>query len=113
MNGNGRIDASEFLVQIREFVIDLHCRSGGMQGMPCRAFLALEDHHEPIASGFIDIPMIGANDLQKTRKIILNETIQALRWQMLRQARVALHIETQHRDIRFAFFEFLGVRILF
>jgi hypothetical protein len=79
-----------------------HIRDGLAQGWgmlqclmhhrACRASLALEDYHEPIASGFIAILMIGTNDLQKARKIILHETIQALRWQMLGQPRVALHI---------------------
>jgi hypothetical protein len=56
------------------------------------------------------VAVVRANDLEEAREVILDHAIEPLGRELLRQPRVALHIEEEHGNIRFALLELPGIR---
>jgi hypothetical protein len=112
VDGHRGVGAGELLVELRDPGQEPEGRPGGVQRMPRQAALALEDHHQAVAGGLVHIAVLGANDLQERGEVLLDHAVQARGRELLRQARVALDVEEEHRDVGLALLELAGVGVL-
>src|SRR4029434_3392605 len=82
-----RIDSGELAIEGHNFRRVLVRSGGGVERMARRAGLALENHHQAIAGGLVDVAVLRANDFEKAREIVLDHPVEPLRRQVLRHAR--------------------------
>ena len=62
----------------------------------------LEDNHETVSGGLIDVSLIRVNDVQKTGEILFNNEIHLLLREPLTDLRVTREVQEKDRDIHIA-----------
>ena len=112
VDGHGRVDPGELLVELDDLAEELEGRARSVLGMARAVPLALEDHHEPVARGLVDVAVVGPDDLEEAREVGLDHPVELLGRELLGQARVAFHVEEQDRHVRLALLELTRVRVL-
>src|SRR5262249_53701465 len=90
---DGREHAAVFFVEHPRALANREGRAGRVDGMVARSAFALEDHHEAVAGRFVHVAVVGLDDLEKAREVELDELIQLLRLELLRELRVSSDVE--------------------
>jgi len=62
----------------------------------------LENNHETVSGGLIDVSLIRVNDVQKTGEILFNNEIHLLLREPLADLRVTREVQEKDRDIHIA-----------
>jgi hypothetical protein len=101
---DGGEHAGVLVVQLERLLADRERRPRGVEGMIQLALgslvpRSLEDHHEPVPRRLVDVAVVHADDLEKTREVRLHELAESLGLELLAEPRITGDIQEQDGDL--------------